>query len=95
MPSGKNSSPRELPAIAHLEESDALERVRRGELGLEEYLEARVAKAVAPFRGRLSTANLSMLEANLRHLIRSDPVLVEMVRTLTGQTPSDIPARKN
>jgi hypothetical protein len=64
-----------------------LARLERGELTLDAYLDARVAEATKHLEGRLGRAELEFVKNTLRAELESDPVLVELVRRATGQTP--------
>lgn len=64
--------------------SEAFLALERGELGLEQYLEARVEGAVAPLVSRLSPEQLEFVRAELRAALETDPVLVELVRKTTA-----------
>ncbi len=70
-----------LPAGAA---SDAFLALERGELSVEQYLDARVEGAVAPLIARLSPEQLEFVRAELRAALSTDPVLVELVRKTTG-----------
>ncbi|HEX6764737.1 MAG TPA: hypothetical protein VF103_04650 [Polyangiaceae bacterium] len=64
-----------------------LARLERGEIGLDAYLDARVGEATKHLEGRLGRAELEFVRRTLRAELESDPVLVELVRRATGQTP--------
>jgi hypothetical protein len=64
-----------------------LARLERGEIGLDAYLDARVGEATRHLEGRLGRAELEFVRRTLRAELESDPVLVELVRRATGQTP--------
>jgi hypothetical protein len=70
-----------LPAGAA---SDAFLALERGEISVEQYLDARVEGAVAPLLPRLSPEQLEFVRAELRAALSTDPVLVELVRKTTG-----------
>lgn len=67
--------------------SSLFARLTRGELGVEEYLDARVSEAVAPFEGKLPADRLTWLRGMLREQLEADPVLSERVRQATGRVP--------
>ncbi len=71
------------PAVA----GSDLARLERGEIGLDAYLDARVGEATKHLEGRLGRAELEFVRKTLRAELESDPVLVELVRRATGQTP--------
>ncbi len=64
--------------------SDAFAALERGEIGVEQYLDARVESAVAPLLSRLTPDQLEFVRAELRSALETDPVLVELVRKTTG-----------
>lgn len=67
--------------------SGLLAQLTRGELGVEEYLDARVSEAIAPFEGKLPADRLTWLKGMLRDQLEADPVLSERVRQATGRVP--------
>lgn len=68
-----------------VEPSSALARLERGEIGLDAYLDARVAAATEHLSGRLGPEQLAFVKQSLRAELESDPVLVELVRRTTGR----------
>lgn len=68
--------------------SPMLERLRRGEIGLDEYLDERTEQAVQHLKGTLSAEQLGSVRATLREQLLTDPVLVELLRRATGQDVS-------
>jgi hypothetical protein len=64
-----------------------LARLERGEIGLDAYLDSKVAQATEHLAGTLSAAQLDFVKQTLRTELASDPVLVELVRRTTGKTP--------
>jgi hypothetical protein len=66
-----------------------LGQLERGEIGLDQYLDARVEAAVAPLIERLNPESLAFLKSSLRAELATDPVLVELVRRATGASPSE------
>jgi hypothetical protein len=71
------------PAAAALG-SDAFQALERGEIDVEQYLDARVEGAVAPLLSKLSPDQLDFVRAELRTALETDPVLVELIRKTTG-----------
>jgi len=67
--------------------AELLEQVQRGEIRLDAYLDVRVADAVGHLEGKLSPEQLEFVKEELREQLRSDPVLIELVRRATGQSP--------
>src|SRR6185369_17592959 len=59
--------------------SDAFMALERGELSVEQYLDARVEGAVAPLVSKLSPEQLEFVRGELRGALETDPVLVELV----------------
>jgi hypothetical protein len=68
--------------------SEAFQALERGEISVEQYLDARVEGAVAPLLSRLSPEQLEFVRAELRSALETDPVLVELVRKSTGAVGS-------
>jgi hypothetical protein len=64
--------------------SDAFSALERGDINVEQYLDARVESAVSPLQSRLSPEQLDFVRAELRTALATDPVLVELVRKTTG-----------
>jgi hypothetical protein len=64
--------------------SDALSRLERGEIDVNQYLDARVEQAVEHLRGKLSTEQIEFVQSSLRDQLKTDPVLIELVRRSTG-----------
>ncbi|MFZ5896856.1 MAG: hypothetical protein ACOY0T_37715 [Myxococcota bacterium] len=74
--------------------SEALSRVRRGELTLDDYLETLVETGVAHLKGRMPEDRLEIVRNVLRDSLRESPEFQETVRLLTGHTtnaPSSSP----
>jgi hypothetical protein len=67
--------------------AELLDQVQRGEIRLDAYLDVRVANAVGHLEGKLSQEQLEFVKEELREQLRSDPVLIELVRRATGQSP--------
>jgi len=72
--------------------SSELERLGRGEISLDEYLDARVLEATEHLGGKLSAEQLDFVKSTLRAQLESDPVLIELVQRATGKTVGQ-PAR--
>lgn len=72
-----------LPAQASAPD-ESLQKLRRGDMSLDDYLEERVEAALAHVKGRVSGERLQMLREVVREQLRTDPVLVEIVRQVTG-----------
>jgi hypothetical protein len=69
--------------------SEALQRLEHNQITLDEYLDMRVHGAVEHLEGKLSVEQLEFVKETLREQLRSDPVLIELVRRATGTLPSD------
>ncbi|MCA9593185.1 MAG: hypothetical protein KC776_07735 [Myxococcales bacterium] len=67
--------------------SEALSRLQRGEIGLDEYLDSSVTQATQALEGKLSPEQLEFVKSSLREQLSSDPVLVDLVRKATGIAP--------
>ncbi len=58
----------------------------RGEIGLDEYLDARVQEATQHLASKLSPDQIEFVKSTLRAQFETDPVLIELVRRATGKT---------
>ena len=74
------------PATASGKVSAALERLQRGELTLDQYLDGRVSDATSHLAGKLSPDQLEFVKQSLREQMQTDPVLVELVQRTLGST---------
>ena len=63
-----------------------LDKLARGEISLDQYLDARVSEAVQHLEDKLSANQLAFVRQTLRDQLATDPVLVELVREATGKT---------
>lgn len=70
-----------------VESSSALARLRRGEIDVNSYVDAKVAEATHGLEG-LSPAELDAIRKVLRDQVATDPALVDLVRQSTGKAPS-------
>jgi hypothetical protein len=73
-------------SVERSEGPELLERVQRGEVPLDAYLDVRVDDAVSHLQGKLSPEQLDFVKDELREQLRNDPVLIELVRRATGQS---------
>lgn len=78
---------------AAVEPSNLLQRLERGELSVDQYLDARVDEAAAPLGSHLSSEQLDFVKSSLRAELESDPVLVELVSRATAGAASGAPSR--
>ena len=72
--------------------SQALQRLRAGDIDLSQYVDLKVHDATAHLTGIVSPAELDAVRAQLRDRMSSDPMLVDLVRSATGgaaEPPSD------
>lgn len=73
--------------------SSLIDRLQKGELSVDQYLEERVEQAVAPFSAALGADDLEFVKSSLRAELESDPVLVELASRATGGGSPRGPAR--
>src|SRR5687767_6162090 len=66
--------------------SPELDRLGRGEISLNEYLDAQVGDATQHLQGKLSPEQLDFVKSTLRAQLETDPVLIELVQRATGKT---------
>lgn len=64
--------------------SPALERLQRGEIDVDTYLDDRVAEATRHLEAVLPPPELSFVREALRAELGSDPVLIELSRRVTS-----------
>lgn len=64
---------------------ESLEKLQRGEMSLDEYLDEQVEAALAMVKGRISGERLDLVREVIRESLRTDPVMVELVHRATGQ----------
>jgi hypothetical protein len=67
--------------------SGPLTRLEKGEISVDQYLDARVEEALAPLVERLAPGQLDFVRSSLRAELATDPVLVELVQRVTGAAP--------
>jgi len=67
--------------------SGPLARLEKGEISVDQYLDARVEDALAPLVERLAPEQLDFVRSSLRAELATDPVLVELVGRVTGAVP--------
>ena len=86
-----STAPSPPSSDAEEQPSEALLRVRRGELSLEAYLETLVEGGVGHLKGRMPDDRLDLVRNVLRDALRENPEFQETVRILTERastTPS-------
>lgn len=76
------------PAAAGAKVSAALDKLQRGELSLDQYLDGRVSDATSHLAGKLSPDQLEFVKQSLREQMQTDPVLVELVQRTLGASPA-------
>lgn len=79
---------RSAEAQAASPSSGPLARLEKGEISVEQYLDARVEDAVAPLASRLAPEQLEFVKSSLRAELATDPVLVELLQRVTGAVPA-------
>ena len=68
--------------------SAALQRLERGEISVDAYVDQRVIEATQHLEGQLPATEIAFVRDALREQISLDPVLAELVRRTTGQVPT-------
>ncbi|HEX6766357.1 MAG TPA: hypothetical protein VF103_12785 [Polyangiaceae bacterium] len=71
--------------------SEALARLRRGEMTLDAYLDECVEGAIAHLKGQLDDDALESVRESIRAAARMDPILMDVVERITRRDP-DLPA---
>ena len=82
---------RSTPASPSTRVSAALSGLQRGELSLDQYLDAQVNQATQHLAGKISAEQLDFVKQSLREQMATDPVLVELVQRTTGANPAAEP----
>lgn len=85
----EGKAPQQASAVtgsSAVDASSPLGRLQRGEIDLDRYLDLKVEGATAKLQG-LSSDELSSIKEVLRDQMATDPQLVELVRSATGQLP--------
>ena len=62
-----------------------LERLERGEISFDEYVEQRVIEAVSHLETSLSVDQLAFVREQLSEQMQTDPVLTDLVRRAAGR----------
>ncbi len=68
---------------------DELAQLQRGELTVEQYLDARVQDATRHIVDSLPADHLDFVRKTLRAQLESDPVLTELLRQTIGRRPTE------
>jgi hypothetical protein len=63
--------------------SEALARLRRHEISLDEYVDFRAARAVEHLKGQVSPEQLAIVQETIKESLTNDPVFSEQVRRVT------------
>jgi hypothetical protein len=66
-------------------QSEALQRLHRNEISLDEYLDGCVEQALSAWVGKVRPDRLEFVRQMLRDQMRSDPLLIEYIREATGR----------
>lgn len=85
--SEKRGASARLPAKTR-EPSESLQKLRHGEMSLDEYLDEAAEQAISVYQGKLASSDFETLRITMREHLRTDPVTLEFIRQLTGQAPS-------
>lgn len=72
---------------AGLPVSDELQRLRDGQLSLDEYLELQVDRAASHLQGQVSSQRLELIKGVLREQISTSPALVELLHRMGVTLP--------
>lgn len=80
------ATPPPAAAEATLAALEPLERLRSGQVDLHGYLNIKVDEATAHLSA-LPPVELDAIRASLRDRLATDPALVDLVRTATGEVP--------
>ena len=75
-----------VEATKNLDPTTPLARLRSGEIDLNGYIDAKVEERTKDIKG-ISADELDFIKTTLRDQMKTDPALVDLVRTATGETP--------
>lgn len=89
-----NALPNEISDdVSHIREVTSgeglLAQLQRGEIDAEQYIEARIHKALEGLQG-LGEEQLAYIKDTLRHQIEEDPRLSKMLDTVLAASPSRV-----
>ena len=76
------------PQKASRPPGESLQKVRRGEMALDAYLDEVAEQAIAHVRDSLPAEDLESLRVTIRAQLESNPNIVAMVQQLTGRAPN-------
>jgi hypothetical protein len=76
-----------VPAVSAAAGTEALQRVRGGDIDVHQYVDQKVREATAHLTHIVPPAELEAVRAQLRERMGADPTLVDLVRTATGSVP--------
>jgi hypothetical protein len=85
----KPGAAKDAAPVAGPAPSDALGRLERGEINVDQYLDQRVTEAVEHLSGKLGPEQLEFVKDTLRDQLKTDPVLMELVRRSVGNLPTE------
>jgi hypothetical protein len=85
--SGASKADSAAPKLDPSGGSDALRKLRNGEITLEDYLDVTSDLAVDHLRGKLSEERLKLVRETVRAELATDPALAEMIAAATGVRP--------
>lgn len=86
LPSG-NREVFQVARTASVEATGPADRVRSGEITVDQYLDLKVNEATAHLSGQIPPDHLAFVKDSLREQLAGDPVLVDLVRGATGAIP--------
>jgi hypothetical protein len=67
--------------------SEELQKLRRGEMTFEEYLDHRAELAVAYLRSSVPAEQLELVRETVRAQLENDPKIAALVQRVTGRDP--------
>jgi hypothetical protein len=79
--------PKQAPARSGHDPSDALGRLKRGEISLDAYLDELVEGAIAHLKSQLDEDALESVRESIRAAARMDPLVMDVVERITRRDP--------
>ena len=67
--------------------SEELQKLRRGDITLGEYIDICAERAVEHLKGLIDPERLQFIQSSLRDQMTTDPVLIQYLGHATGQDP--------